>query len=101
MARRLRDGVAQVCGGRVGVGELQLVGGDGFCGAVLQPEARVVVEGGRDAVAVLDGEVEDAAAGRVAVGDDKTVKTKVNLVRNRLRLFVSKSIIKGLFKSHT
>lgn len=40
-------------------------------------------EGRRDAVTVLDGEVEGAAAGRVAVGDDKTVKTKLNLVRSR------------------
>ncbi|TNN65711.1 hypothetical protein EYF80_024004 [Liparis tanakae] len=68
VARRLRDDVAQVGGGRVGVGEPQLVGGEGFRGAVLQPEARVVVEGRRDAVAVLHGEVEGAAAGRGAVG---------------------------------
>lgn len=41
-----------------------------------------MVQGGRDAVAVLDGEVEAAAAGRVAVGDDKTVRTKLNLETN-------------------
>lgn len=76
VAWRLRDDKAEVGGGRVGVGELQVGGGDGLCGAVLQPEAPVVVEGGRDAVAVLDGEVQGAAAGRVAVRDDETVKTK-------------------------
>lgn len=85
VARRLRDDEAQVGGGGVGVGELQVVGGDGLCGAVLQAEARVVAEGGRDAVAVLDGEVESAAAGRVAVSDDKTVRTKLNLVKTNLR----------------
>ena len=87
VARQLRDDVAQVGGDGVGVGELQLVGADGLRGAVLQPEARVVVEGGRDAVAVLDGEVEGAAAGRVAVCDDKTVKTEANLNFSQLVAF--------------
>jgi len=92
VARRLRDDVAQVGGGRVGVGEPQLVGGDGFRGAVLQPEARVVVEGRRDAVAVLDGEVEGAAAGRVAIGDDETVKAIDSLVRSRSEMFINPSL---------
>lgn len=35
VAWRLRDGEAQVGGGGVGVGELQVAGGDGLCGAVL------------------------------------------------------------------
>ncbi len=39
-----------------------------------------MIEGGWDAVAMLDGEVKAAAAGRVAVGDNKTVKTKLHLV---------------------
>lgn len=80
MARRLRDDVAQVGRDGVGVSELQLLAGDAFCGAVLQPEARVAVEGWRDSIAVLDGEVEGPAAGRVAVGDDETEKTKLHLI---------------------
>lgn len=77
VARWLCDDKAQVGCGRVGVSELQMLGRDGLCGAVLQPEAHVAVEGGGNAVAVLDGEVEGAAARRVAVGDNETVKTKL------------------------
>lgn len=76
VAWQLCNDVAQVGGGGVGVGELQVVRGDGLRGPVLQPEARVVVQGRRDAVAPFDGEVKGPAAGRVAVGDVKTVKTK-------------------------
>ncbi len=51
-----------------------------------------MVEGRWDAVAVLDGEVQRAAAGRVAVGDDKTVKTKLNLVRSRSEIEAADSL---------
>lgn len=107
VARRLRDHEAQVGGGGVGVGEPQVVGGDGLGGAVLQAEARVAVQGGRDAVAVLDGEVEGAAAGRVAVGDDKTARTKLHLETRILinyggpKLPKSKIIIHILFNNVT
>lgn len=83
MLRRLRDDVAQIGGGGVGVGELQQVCVDGLYGAVLQAEAGIVVEGGWDAVAMLDGEVERAAAGRFSICDCETAKTKLNLSINR------------------
>lgn len=70
--RRLRDDEAQVGVGGVGVGELQVVSRDGLCGATLQTQARVAAKGGRDTVAMLDGEVDGTAAGRDPVSDDET-----------------------------
>lgn len=83
VAWRLREDKAQVGGGGVGVGELQVVGGDGLGGAILQAEAGVAVECGRDAVAVLNREVEDAAAGRDAVRHNETAEAKTHAVRNK------------------
>lgn len=74
-----RDDEAQVGGGCVRVGELQVVGGDGHRGAILHVNASVAVEGGGDAVSVLDGEAKGGAARRVPISDAKTVRTKVNV----------------------
>lgn len=60
-----------------------MVGGNGLSGAVLQAEAGVAVECGWDAVAVLNREVEDAAAGRDAVCHNETVEAKIHVVRNK------------------
>lgn len=81
VARQLRDDVGEVGGSGVRVCELQLDTADGFHGAVLEPQTGVEAERGWDAVAVFDGEVEDATTGRVAVGDDKTVTSEEILMR--------------------
>lgn len=85
--RWLRDDEAQVGVGGVGVGELQVVGRDGLYGAALQAQARVAAQGGRDAVAMLDGEVEGTTAGRVPVSDDKTRFSHKHINRRRFYKF--------------
>lgn len=82
VARWLCDDETQVGCGRVRVGELQVFGSDDFHGPVLQPEPRVAVQGGGDAVTMLDAEVEGTAARRVTIADNETEKTKLHLVKS-------------------
>lgn len=60
---QLGDHVAQVGGGGIRVGELQVLAVNGCSGAFPQPEAAVALQGGGDAVAALDAEDEGTAAG--------------------------------------
>lgn len=64
----------EVGGRRVGVAELQLLGGDGLAGSALQAQAAVALQSGWDSVAVADCEVQHAAARRLAISHYKTTQ---------------------------
>lgn len=74
VARRHRQAEGEVAGRRVRVAELQLLGGDGLAGTALQAQATVALQSGRDSVGMADGEVQHAAARRLAVGHYKTTQ---------------------------
>lgn len=77
MAWRLCQAEGEVDGRRVGVAQLQLLGGDWLTGAALQAQAIVALQSRRNSVGVEDGQVQHAAARRLTIGHHKTEQQNI------------------------